>query len=98
MKSKIRFRMQPHSERIGVKVVEILLDGRVCGVICPAENEPNGIKLISAHFAGPLTENNQIPEGIKMDTAEGKPLPIPCIEISFHPRKYFIAGGRLIPQ
>lgn len=80
----VTFRLAPHFSTSSVKVVEILLDGAVCGVIYPRER---GIEVVSAHIAA-----------IDQSTGEGTWPPIPSVEISFDPRPYRIVGGRIVKE
>ena len=90
----ITFEVKEHKVR-RTPVVEILLDGKVVGVIYPAARD--GIRIISAHiaeyekaedFAGELT----------YDSGEGQMIPIPAISIVFHPGPYEIREGKLIKK
>lgn len=89
----ITFRLQPHSTKPNLEIVEILLDGLVCGVLYPdPDNENGGLKLVSAHFAGALSEGDAFPAGITMDNRTSFP-PIPTLKVVFDPRPYEINGG-----
>ena len=55
MSSKIEFNIRAHHTIPGAEVVEILLNGEFCACIYPDEAN-NGIKLVSAHFAGEVTK------------------------------------------
>lgn len=90
MDSRIKFRIVEHSRKPGVKILEILLDGQMCATIYPDDENSGSIKLVSAHFAGELTHQNQFPEGIRMHTGEGVYPPVPAVHLSFDPRKYWI--------
>ena len=87
---RITFRNIPHQNRSGVEVCEILLNGQMVATIYPDQINPKSIKIVSAHFAGKLTRDNQFPEGVKMSTGEGIFPPIPTVYMHFNPRRYSI--------
>jgi len=93
--SKIEFKILPHKIDSKTDVVEIRLNGKFCACIYPDEVN-NGIKLVSAHFAGEVTKENKFPEGVKMDTGERNPPPIPCVKFSFHHRKYRLQSDGIV--
>lgn len=96
MGSRISFRIIPHSRIPDVEIVEVLLDGHMCASIYPDRTNEGSIKLVSAHFAGELTHNDQFPEGVKMDTGDRMIPPIPAVHISFDVRPYTIEGNTIV--
>lgn len=92
----ITFRIVPHRHREGIEVVEILLNGQMCATIYPDPRDPQAIKLVSAHFAGELTRDNNFPAGIQMDTGERHFPPVPNLNITFDIRKYSLGLQGLV--
>src|SRR6266581_7723909 len=87
----ITFRITPHTLRPGVNVIEVLnADGKCCATIVPSREDPNTIRIISAHFAAPdfLEFKSHYDDG-----THNFP-PIPCLEIEFDPRPYHIIAGK----
>jgi hypothetical protein len=80
----VSFRIAEHSYKPGVKVVEILFDGKVVGTIYP-EGE-NKIKIVSAHFS-----EKDIPKDFDGEVVEDVDI-VPAIHIAFKPRRYTIVG------
>lgn len=74
-------------------IVEILVDGKVAGVIYPSGEK--GIKIVSAHISGTSTEDGFAGEVAEDDGTESFP-PIPAVLISFNPSPYEIKGGRIV--
>jgi hypothetical protein len=97
MAQRITFQVVSHARKPGVKIVEILADGQMCATIYPDETQRLGIKLVSAHFAGELTHNDEFPTGVTMQTGEDELPPIPAIFIQFDPRPYDV-GARGIER
>jgi len=89
----MNFRLARHTLKPGVRLVEIILNGTVVGVIYPDE-ETDGIKIISAHFS-----EKDIPEEfdgeVIEESGESDFPPIPAVKITFKPRKYIIRGGKI---
>lgn len=83
--SKMGFRIAPHGSKPDTRVVEILVDGMVCGVIYPKEDKT--IELISAH----------IKEYAFSDGSNHYP-PIPSLSICFDPMPYTIIGSKIVKQ
>lgn len=79
----IDFKICEHRYYLGVKIVEILIDGDVAGVIYPAGEK--GIKLVSAHI-----------EKVVEDDGSSSWPPIPDIQVKFNPAPYKIVGRKLI--
>lgn len=92
-KMAITFRIIKHSMRPGVKLVEILLNDNVVGVIYP-DMERDGIKVVSAHFSEKDIPEDFDGEVIK-DSGEGSFPPIPSVKVTFKPRRYVIRGGKI---
>ncbi len=88
----IEFRIVEHSLKPGTKLVEILYDGNVIGAIYPKEK---GISVVSAHFS-----DKEVPPDfdgqVVMDDGKSSFPPIPSIEVSFKPRKYYFIGKRIV--
>lgn len=89
----IEFRLAPHNINTSVNIVEILVDGMVCGVIYP--EEPKGIKVVSAHIKETTTENDFTGQVIEDNGSTSWP-PIPSVSIRFEPSPYFISGGKIV--
>ena len=89
----IVFRMAEHSVRPGVKIVEIVLNDNVVGVIYP-DPERDGINVVSAHFS-----EKDIPDGfdgeVIEDNGENDSPQIPSIKITLRPKRYIIIDGRI---
>jgi len=86
----ISFRIAEHSHKPGVRVVEILVDGKVAGTIYPQGE--NKIRIISAHFS-----EKDIPKDFDGEVIEEKESDIvPAILIAFKPRRYIIVGKRIV--
>lgn len=80
-------RLVKHSTR-NVSIVEILEDGEVVGVIYP--NSPaNGIRVISAHIAETVEDNDFAGE-VTVDDGSSSIIPIPCVTITFSRSPYII--------
>ncbi len=92
MDSEITFRMGKHSLYPHPDIVEILVNGQVCGVIYGKEGKTVGI--VSAHFVGEPTYG-VMPSGIKMEKTPKLPL-IPRLLVSFDPQPYHLEGHRVV--
>ena len=88
----IRFRIVKNSFT-RQDIVEVLVDGKVAGVIYPFGEK--GIKIVSAHIVGTIVEENFAGEVVKDDGTESFP-PIPAVLINFNPSPYDIEGGRIV--
>lgn len=93
----IDFRIGKHSIRPGIRIVEILVDGKVAGVIYPAGEKR--MRLVSAHITDSALEPDFAGEVVKDDGSLSYP-PIPALVVTFSPSAYFIRGNRIvkIPQ
>jgi len=89
----IDFRIAPHSIFPNIRIVEILVDGEVAGVIYPAGEK--GIKLVSAHIEATTVEEGFGGEVIEDDGRRSWP-PIPAVLIQFNPSPYLIQGNRIV--
>lgn len=88
----IDFRIGEHSVRPGVRIVEILVDGKTAGVIYPDDTT---IKIVSAHMGEMSVETDFTGEVVKDDGSQGWP-PIPSVLITFNPSPYVIVGNRIV--
>lgn len=88
---KIDFRLAQHSV-FGTKIVEVLMDGNVVGVIYP---DKKGIKLVSAHFSDKEIPADFEGEILEDDGSTSFP-PIPSFQVSFNPRRYVIRGNKIV--
>jgi len=79
----VTFEVKPHSNKPGVQVAEILMDGEMVATIYP--DGEKGIKLVSAHM-----------EGVVQDDGSTSLPPIPHVLIRFDPQPYTIEGNRIV--
>ncbi len=85
----IKFRIVEHSLRPGVEVVEVVSDDLVIAMIYPDSQEPQGIKIVSAHIET---------EGVTYNERPQEWPPIPDVGIKFNPRPYVIKGDKLVRE
>ncbi len=78
----ISFKIETHSVKPGVQIVEVLEDDKVIATIYPEEK---GVKIVSAHIAD-----------IFEDKKPSAFPPIPSITVTFNPGPYTIVGGETV--
>jgi hypothetical protein len=79
--------------RLNTEAVEILVNGRVAGVIYPLD--PRGIRIVSAHIGETTKDKEFSGEVVEYDGTSSWP-PIPSVNIRFDPSPYRIEGGRIV--
>lgn len=89
----VDFRIKPHSIYPNIRVVEILIDGKVAAMIYPLGEK--GIKLVSAHIEETAKEEGFVGEVIEDDGSRTWPS-IPAVLVTFNPSPYVIIGGKII--
>lgn len=89
----VTFRLTEHSVHKDTKIVEVLVDGKVAGVMYPHENK--GIKIVSAHIEEKTVDKDFAGE-VTTDDGIANWLPIPSVTIRFNPSPYTIVGGRIV--
>lgn len=89
----IDFRIVPHGVLPGVRIVEVLVNGGVAGVIYPAGEKE--IKLVSAHVSESRTEDEFAGEVVHDDGTTSWP-PIPSFLVRFDPSPYEIRGNKIV--
>lgn len=89
----INFKIKPHNLLLGVSVVEILIDGKVAGVIYPESKK--SIRLVSAHIEEAQADAEFSGEVAKDDGSGSWP-PIPSLRIKFNPGPYTIVGNNIV--
>ena len=89
----VDFRITNHSIFPGVHIVEIIIDGKVAGVIYPLHEK--GVKLVSAHIEKTETEKDFSGEVIEDNGSESWP-PIPSVLVTFNPSPYVIEGNKIV--
>lgn len=87
------FKIARHSVFPSMPIVEILIDGKVAGVIYPAGEKQ--IKIISAHIEKTEVEEGFAGEVIDVKDKGGGP-PIPAFTVKFNPTPYMIRGNKII--
>lgn len=89
----IEFRIEPHGILPDVKIVVILVDGQVAGVLYPFGGD--GVKLVSAHITD-IEDNGDFAGSVEIDLGDKSWPPIPAVSIRFTPSPYTIAGAKII--
>ena len=89
----ISFNVTQHSVFPSMPIVEILIDGKVAGVVYPAGEKQ--IKVISVHIEKTETEEGFAGEVTDVKGEGGGP-PIPAFTIKFNPAPYTIRGNKII--
>lgn len=87
------FRVVPHSIRPNVKIVEILSEGKVVGVIYPDRDK--GIKLVSAHIKD-VSKDKDFVGRVVVDDGKNSLPPFPAVGIEFEPCSYMIVDNKLV--
>lgn len=83
----ITFRIAEHDLRQGIKIVEVLMNSQMVATIYP--KDPDGIKIVSAHFVWEGDQAN-FAKNVVLDDGKKTYPPIPAIEAQFAPQPYYI--------
>lgn len=90
----VSFRMRDHTSNPGAPTtIEILIDGRVIGTICP--HHENGIRVSSDNMEERTVDEGFAGEVAEDDGSQSLP-PTPAVHITFEYRTPYYKGHRLI--